>query len=154
VIVAAIGKAKACPEQSLAEDYAARASTLGRGMGLSAFDLLDIPVKAVGDRSREAEALLKAAPTGSVRVLLDERGADPGSAGLAQKLARWRDEGRPALTIWIGGADGADPALRAAADETWAFGRWTWPHRLVKAMIFEQLYRAVTILSGTPYHRE
>jgi 23S rRNA (pseudouridine1915-N3)-methyltransferase len=54
----------------------------------------------------------------------------------------------------VGGADGLDPSLLAAADATLAFGPQTWPHALVRVMLAEQLYRAVTILAGSPYHRD
>ena len=54
----------------------------------------------------------------------------------------------------IGGADGLDPALVAAANGKLAFGPQTWPHALARAMLAEQVYRAVTILAGGPYHRD
>ena len=54
----------------------------------------------------------------------------------------------------IGGADGLSPEVLARADETLAFGVQTWPHALVRAMLAEQVYRAVTILAGSPYHRD
>jgi 23S rRNA (pseudouridine1915-N3)-methyltransferase len=73
---------------------------------------------------------------------------------LAQNLARWRDDGLGTACFWIGGADGAAQSLKDQADEKLALGRQTWPHRMVRAMICEQIYRAVTILSGNPYHRD
>ena len=107
------------------------------------------------DRRKEAEAalLLAAVPAGTVLVALDERGHDPTSEQLALRLATWRDAGRRSATFLIGGPDGlADRALNAA-DWRLAFGRLTWPHRLVRPMLAEQLYRATTILAGHPYHR-
>ena len=56
--------------------------------------------------------------------------------------------------FWIGGADGVSQSVKDTADEKLALGRQTWPHRLVRVMISEQIYRAVTILSGNPYHRD
>ena len=58
------------------------------------------------------------------------------------------------LAFAIGGADGLDPSVRAAAAERLAFGPQTWPHALARVMLAEQVYRAVTILAGSPYHRD
>jgi 23S rRNA (pseudouridine1915-N3)-methyltransferase len=75
------------------------------------------------------------------------------SPDLAALLARWRDGGRQDAVFLIGGADGLDPSLRDKADAAEAFGRMVWPHMLVRVMLAEQIYRAATILSGSPYHR-
>jgi 23S rRNA (pseudouridine1915-N3)-methyltransferase len=86
-------------------------------------------------------------------VVLDERGRDLPSADLAALLARWRDDGAREVRFLIGAADGHDAATRAEADLLLGFGRATWPHMLVRAMLAEQLYRAMSILDGHPYHR-
>lgn len=86
-------------------------------------------------------------------VVLDERGQDLGSAQLAAQLARWRDDGAREVRFLIGAADGHDDATRHSADLLMGFGRATWPHMLVRAMLAEQLYRALSILDGHPYHR-
>ena len=72
----------------------------------------------------------------------------------ADRIAAWRDGGERRIAFLVGGADGLDPALVARARETLAFGPQTWPHALARAMLAEQLYRAVTILGGSPYHRD
>jgi 23S rRNA (pseudouridine1915-N3)-methyltransferase len=89
-----------------------------------------------------------------VTVLLDEKGQQLGSVELARRLERWRDEGRREARFLIGAADGFDDIDRAGADLLLAFGRATWPHLLVRAMLAEQLYRATSILANHPYHRE
>ncbi len=86
-------------------------------------------------------------------MALDERGQALSSAALAARLGRWRDEGVRELRFLIGGADGLAEAERAGADLCLAFGPATWPHLMVRAMLAEQLYRAMTILAGHPYHR-
>lgn len=86
-------------------------------------------------------------------VVLDERGRDMASADLAALLGRWRDDGAREVRFLIGAADGHDAATRDAADLLLGFGRATWPHMLVRAMLAEQLYRALSILDGHPYHR-
>jgi 23S rRNA (pseudouridine1915-N3)-methyltransferase len=90
----------------------------------------------------------------SVTILLDEKGEQLGSAALAEKLGRWRDDGRREARFLIGGADGFGEEDRAKADLLLAFGKSTWPHLLARAMLAEQLYRATSILANHPYHRE
>ncbi len=93
-------------------------------------------------------------PEKSMMLILDERGESLDSATLANRLGRWRDDGRPAAVFMIGGDDGLG-AERCATRPTLrlAFGAATWPHQLVRIMLLEQVYRAVSILSGHPYHR-
>ena len=86
-------------------------------------------------------------------MVLDERGKTLSSPELATQLAQWRDTGRQDAAFVIGGADGIGPGLRARADLAISFGRMVWPHMLVRVMLAEQLYRAATILAGSPYHR-
>lgn len=86
-------------------------------------------------------------------VLLDERGRDLASEDFAAILGRWRDEGVREARFVLGAADGHSDADRASADLLLAFGKATWPHLMVRAMLLEQLYRASTILAGHPYHR-
>jgi 23S rRNA (pseudouridine1915-N3)-methyltransferase len=90
---------------------------------------------------------------GGRTVVLDETGKDMASEALAERLRGWRDEGVREVRFLIGAADGHDAATRAGADLLLGFGRGTWPHMLVRAMLAEQLYRASTILAGHPYHR-
>lgn len=154
VLIAAVGRLRGGPEAELAADYVARAAASGRQIGIKAVEIIEVEAKPNGDPRAEAAALFKATPDDGKRILLDERGAEWSSRQLAEKLARWRDDGVPNVTFWIGGADGVSQSVRDNADEKLAFGRQTWPHRLVRAMICEQVYRALTILCGTPYHRD
>ena len=88
------------------------------------------------------------------RVLLDETGEMLGSIAFATQLGRWRDDGVREARFLIGAADGFDDAERTEADLLLSFGRATWPHLLARAMLAEQLFRAVSILANHPYHRE
>jgi 23S rRNA (pseudouridine1915-N3)-methyltransferase len=90
----------------------------------------------------------------SVTILLDETGEALSSSELAKKLERWRDDGVREARVLIGAADGFHDAARAKADLLLSFGRATWPHLLVRAMLAEQLFRATSILANHPYHRE
>ena len=154
ILIGAIGRVRGGPEQAMAQDYVERAQTAGRQIGLAPIDLIEVESRPPGDARKEAEALFKATPDRARTVLLDERGENWSSRHLAEAIARWRDEGAPALVFWIGGADGASQTLKDQADLKLAFGRATWPHRLVRAMLAEQVYRAVMILCATPYHRD
>jgi len=91
---------------------------------------------------------------GDILVVLDEKGAQLPSRRFAERLGRWRDDGRREARFLIGAADGFDDATRAEADLLLGFGAATWPHLLARAMLAEQLWRATSILAGHPYHRE
>jgi 23S rRNA (pseudouridine1915-N3)-methyltransferase len=101
----------------------------------------------------ESIALANIVPDRAVLVALDETGENLDSGSFTGMLRGWRDAGRPAAVFCIGGADGLGEDVRRRADLKLAFGAATWPHQLVRIMLLEQLYRAVTILAGHPYHR-
>ena len=98
--------------------------------------------------------LLPDTPPNSVTVVLDERGQTLSSMEFARKIETWRDGGRREARFLIGAADGHEEELRGKADLLLSFGPATWPHLLVRAMLAEQLFRASSILSNHPYHRE
>ncbi len=156
ITVAAVGKLKAGPERELFERYLKRAGAPGRQLGLT-FALRELPESRAGlvtlRMSQEADALLGLVPQSVVLVVLDEKGKTTDSAAFAAKIASWRDSGAAGVVFAIGGADGHGNALLQKAGLRLAFGAMTWPHQLVRIMLAEQLYRAVTILSGHPYHR-
>lgn len=91
---------------------------------------------------------------GTILIMLDEKGEALGSLAFAEKLGRWRDDGRREARFLIGAANGFDDGQRAEADLLLSFGKATWPHMLARAMLAEQLWRATSILAGHPYHRE
>ena len=157
LVVAAVGRLKRGPERDLAERYGERAAKAGRAIGIRAVTISEIDesrARRPGDRLVEEAAALRAVvPQQAAVIALDEHGETLTSEALAQRIGRWRDQGRPELVVLIGGPDGLAPELLAKADLRLAFGRVTWPHQLVRIMAFEQLYRAIAILSGHPYHR-
>jgi 23S rRNA (pseudouridine1915-N3)-methyltransferase len=93
-------------------------------------------------------------PPNGVSIVLDERGQALSSTELAKKLEAWRDDGKREARFLIGAADGHDEEQRLGADLLLSFGPATWPHLLVRAMLAEQLFRAMSILANHPYHRE
>jgi len=90
---------------------------------------------------------------GARRVVLDEQGARLSSAQLAGRLRVWRDDGRDVAFV-IGGPDGLETGVAVRADETLRLSDLTLPHALVRVVLAEALYRAVSLLEGHPYHRE
>lgn len=103
-------------------------------------------------KAQEAQAIRHALGT-SPYVCFDERGVSLPSEQIADFLRRKNDAGTKDLAFVIGGADGLDGALRAQAQAVWSFGAATLPHQIVRILAAEQIYRAMTILSGHPYHR-
>lgn len=149
----AVGRLRAGPERALVDDYLDRLGKTGRALGLGPVAEHEVEDKRGGGMAAEADLLARAVPPGAVLCILDERGRSLSSPEFAAQIARWRDGGRQDAAFVIGGADGIDPALRARADLAISFGAMVWPHMLVRVMLAEQLYRAATILAGSPYHR-
>lgn len=151
--VCAVGRLRTGPERMLTDDYMQRFNRSARPLGLGPLTEHEVEDRKGGGMAAEADLLARVLPAGAVIVALDERGQTLSSPELAQRLADWRDAGRQDLAFVIGGADGLAPALRDRADLALSFGRLVWPHMLVRVMLAEQIYRAATILSGSPYHR-
>jgi 23S rRNA (pseudouridine1915-N3)-methyltransferase len=149
----AVGRLRAGPERALVDDYLDRLGKTGRALGLGPVTEHEVEDRRGGGMAAEAELLARVVPQGAVLCVLDERGKLMTSPEFAAQLARWRDAGRQDAAFVIGGADGIDSALRARADLAISFGQMVWPHMLVRVMLAEQLYRAATILAGSPYHR-
>lgn len=101
----------------------------------------------------EAARIDAALPAGCRRVALDERGDAPTTRQLADRLARWMQEGRDVAFI-IGGPDGLDPRIKDGAGETLRLSSLTLPHALVRVVLAEALYRALSVTKGHPYHRD
>ncbi|AZV76531.1 23S rRNA (pseudouridine(1915)-N(3))-methyltransferase RlmH [Parasedimentitalea marina] len=148
-----VGRLRAGPEKTLIDDYLTRFDRSGRALGLGPARVVEVEDKKNAGMAAEAALLRKALPKGAVICTLDERGKVISSPDFAQKMAGWRDTCRQDLALIIGGADGIDPSLRAEADFSISFGKMVWPHMLVRVMLAEQIYRAATILGGSPYHR-
>jgi 23S rRNA (pseudouridine1915-N3)-methyltransferase len=157
IVVAAVGRLKRGPEVELSERYRERAVKSGRGIGLRSLDIIEIAESRARDAQRrmleESIALANVIPDGAATVLLDPRGEALDSNSFVKRLRGWNDGGRDAVFV-IGGPDGLAPTLSEQADLHLAFGALTWPHQLVRIMLLEQIYRAITIMSGHPYHRE
>ena len=157
LMIAAIGHLKSGPEKALAAEYEQRIAVLGRKVGFTAVAVQDWSESRAQDvklrQAEEAKALWSVVPDGSPVLVLDERGEALSSAEFARLLAAEARKGGKQLTLMIGGPDGHAAETRGKAVKTLSFGPMTWPHRLVRVMLLEQIYRAVTILVNHPYHR-
>ena len=151
--IAAVGRLAPGPERDLAEDYADRAGAAGRAIGLGPVGISEIDERKARDPDAQAARLLSAVPAGAAVLALDERGRAMTSPAFAEYLAGLRDAGRPAAAFLIGGADGHGARIADRADRLISLGPMVWPHMLVRVMLAEQIYRALSILAGTPYHR-
>jgi 23S rRNA (pseudouridine1915-N3)-methyltransferase len=154
--VLAVGRVKDGPERELIARYVDRSRASGRSLGFSGPDIVEIQesrATRAEDRKAEEARAISEKLAGARLVILDERAKSPTSAEFADLLRGRRDAGDRALCFVTGGADGLDPVFAARADFALSFGAMTLPHQIVRLLIVEQLYRAMSILAGHPYHR-
>lgn len=157
IAILAVGRLKSGPESELCARYLDRARRSGRSLGFRGFEVQELaesraprPAERI---AQEDEALAAALTKDCRRICLDAEGELVDSAAFAAELSR-SAAAAPARTVFvIGGPDGLGEKVKAAADRKISFGRVTWPHQIVRILLAEQLYRAMTILSGHPYHR-
>ncbi len=153
--VISVGRSRSDPISRAVDDYAER---------LSHYVFVEqIVVKEEPEGSKtpkaqilgaEAGRIQKAVPPKSCVVALDERGTPWSSQQLAEQLGRWMGDGRAQwVVLVIGGPSGLSPSLLKGANHQWSLSQLTLPHRLARLVVFEQLYRACTILRGERYHR-
>lgn len=150
ISVISVGRDRSGPTLELVQAYAGRCPWPIR--------LIDVGPRTgpdpVRNRADEASRIQKSLSAGSVLIALDEHGQSLDSRAFASCLAHFQEDGRSDVAFVLGGADGLDPALVKRAERVLALGPMTWPHRLARVMLMEQLYRASTILAGHPYHRD
>ena len=155
--ILAVGRLKSGPEWELCEDYLKRARGLGRSCGISELHLRDFAESKLAHApariAEEASRLLAACSPQAFTIVLDERGKSLSSADFAKVIGRHLDQSTTEIAFLLGGPDGHGSQLRAKAGLLLSLGAMTWPHRLARAMLAEQIYRAVTILVKHPYHR-
>ena len=150
--ICAIGRIKSSPEADIVNDYVDRFERIGKHIGLGPVKVIEKETKKSGILS-EGKVLLDSIPNNSIICILDEKGADLDSVAFARKLEYWRDNLNLDLSLVIGGAGGLSEEIKNKADHSISFGKMVWPHRLIRVMIAEQLYRAASIISGSPYHK-
>lgn len=149
--VISVGRLKSGPERDLIDEYIKRAGPVGRSFGVRS--ITEIEVTSGGGMGAEGERLMEKIPAGAHVLRLDEGGKSQRSLAFAESLRRLADQGVPDLVFLIGGAEGYSDSVRKAAPNMLALGPQTWPHRLARVMLVEQIYRGVSILAGSPYHK-
>lgn len=150
ILILSVGRDRKGPTADLVADYIKRCPWRVETVAIQ-------PCRQGSPGRRHAEEAAKLGqliPDNAAVIMLDERGDDLESRSLAKRIDQFQHDGMKALCFIIGGADGLDSSFLKRADLRLAFGRATWPHRLVRAMLAEQIYRASTILSNHPYHRD
>ena len=156
IVFLAIGRLKG-PEQEWCDRYVKRIADMGRSLGIAKCSTIILNEargnSASARKKDEADALLKKIGDKSILVALDEHGKALGSQKFSGMIGDYRDRGAPELVFALGGADGHGAALLSRADLTLSLSAMTMPHGLARAMLAEQVYRALTILANHPYHR-
>ena len=147
-----VGKIKRGPERTLVDDYMGRASKLGPSLGVR--QVTEIEVDAGHSQEQECDRLVSKIPDGSQVYLFDESGRDWTSIAFSKELENRKDQGCPHAVFLIGGADGYTDAMKQVYPDKIRLGSLTWPHKLVRVLAAEQIYRALSLMAGTPYHRE
>jgi len=151
VSIIAVGRMQRGPEQMLVDEYLKR---LPWKTSIIEIDMKKVAASSAERKAREAEKLLAAVPQGAAIITLDENGKALTSRNFAKKIDDWQMAGYSNLAFIIGGADGLHTSILAKADLKLAFGTLTWPHMMVRVMLAEQIYRAWSINTGHPYHRD
>ncbi len=158
LLLIAVGRTRSGPEKELVARYRDRARAAGRALGFSDVAVREIDEssarRAEDRKAEEARALLALVPAGASLVVFDEAGELLSSRAFASALATRRDRGVCATALVLGGPDGLAQSIGATASQVLSLGRLTYPHQLARILVAEQIYRAITILSGHPYHRD
>lgn len=151
--IRAIARIRPGPERSLVNTYIERANHHGRATGLGPVSEREFDARTLDGAAAETRALIDGLASGPV-IALDERGKQMDSREFSEMLGRERDQGARDMSFLIGGADGFDHSVLPGSVRLLSLGRMVWPHKLVRVMLAEQLYRASALLSGAPYHRD
>jgi 23S rRNA (pseudouridine1915-N3)-methyltransferase len=155
--ILAVGRLKAGPERDLCGRYLDRGRQAGRALGFRGFEVLEVAegrgARPEERKAEEGESLARSLDRTAAAIGLDARGDLVDSAEFAAMLRQALESGRPGATFLIGGPDGLSRRVLEGCARKVALGRVTWPHQLARILVAEQLYRAMTILSGHPYHR-
>ena len=154
ITLRAAGVIRSGPERTLIDDYIRRANGIARNCGFHSVTEHQVDMRAEKNRTAQTRKLLANLPASSKLILLDERGTSKSSRQISASWRRLADDGVADLVLMIGPADGFDPDLIPKGTQLWSFGSQTWPHKLARIMAAEQIYRALSILSGSPYHRD
>jgi len=154
--VISIGQLKNNPILEIQRDYESRILNLSKSVGIKNLEIKELPVSkksSIKERQKEeAKIISQHIKQDNLNVFLDGKGENINSVDISQIISKSSFDGKD-LVFFIGGPDGFDEKIIKVANKIISFGRVTWPHKLIRIMLLEQLYRGVTILNNHPYHR-
>jgi len=151
--ICAAGKLRRGPEQEITDTYLKKFAVAGRSLGFRPVRVHETDRRGMRRTGTRRDLHRRLVPGGAVSCALDENGAMLSSPEFARLLRKWRMDSVGDAAFLIGGAEGLGATLLRESDMTLSLGPMVFPHALVRAMLSEQLYRAVSILNGSPYHR-
>lgn len=150
ISVVAVGTLKSGPELDLIKNYQKQLSWPLHLVEVSS----NRSLSGEALKAFESEKLIAKIPKNSYVIAMDERGKSITSQGFAKLLSEQQINGTSSICFIIGGADGLSNDILKQCNFKLALGSMTWPHKLARAMLVEQIYRAEKILQGHPYHRD
>ena len=154
--VISIGQLKNNPILEIQRDYESRILNLSKSVGIKKLEIKELPISkksSIKERQKEeAKIIFQYIKQDNFNIFLDGKGENINSVEVSQIISKSSFDGKN-LVFFIGGPDGFDEKIIKVANKIISFGRVTWPHKLIRIMLLEQLYRGVTILNNHPYHR-
>ena len=154
--VISIGQLKNNPILEIQKDYESRILNLSKSVGIKNLEIKELPISkksSIKERQKEeAKIISQHIKQDNLNVFLDGKGENINSVDISQIISKSSFDGKN-LVFFIGGPDGFDEKIIKVANKIISFGRVTWPHKLIRIMLLEQLYRGITILNNHPYHR-
>ena len=154
--VISVGQLKNNPILEIQRDYESRILSLSKSVGIKNLEIKELPISkksSIKERQKEeAKIISQHIKQNNLNLFLDGKGENINSVDISQIISKSSFNGKD-LVFFIGGPDGFDEKIIKVANKIISFGRVTWPHKLIRIMLLEQLYRGVTILNNHPYHR-
>jgi 23S rRNA (pseudouridine1915-N3)-methyltransferase len=154
--VISIGQLKNNPILEIQKDYESRILNLSKSVGINNLEIKELPISkksSIKERQKEeAKIISQHINKDNLNLFLDGKGENINSVDISQIISKSSFDGKD-LVFFIGGPDGFDEKIIKVANKIISFGRVTWPHKLIRIMLLEQLYRGITILNNHPYHR-
>ena len=154
--VISIGQLKNNPILEIQRDYESRILSLSKSVGIKNLEIKELPISkksSIKERQKEeAKIISQHIKQNNLNLFLDGKGENINSVDISQIISKSSFDGKD-LVFFIGGPDGFDEKIIKVANKIISFGRVTWPHKLIRIMLLEQLYRGITILNNHPYHR-
>src|SRR5829696_6044467 len=144
------GKTRDARLRALIEDYADRLSHFAR---CEVIELRELGRTDKTGIDKETQRISDALRSGSVTVLLDPDGAEWTSQQLAAQVQNWEGSGIKEVAFVVGGPNGLAADFKSRVDKRWSLSRLTLTHEMARVLLFEQLYRAYTIIHGLPYQK-